>query len=65
MNCFVSSKFLRSSSDLYSGTRKAAEPYKVGKKTTDLVIEILNLNKMEVVPIDTISNQEFTEVRKL
>ncbi|XP_057500312.1 zinc finger CCCH domain-containing protein 19-like isoform X2 [Actinidia eriantha] len=43
------------------GTRKAAEPYKVGKKTTDLVLEILNLNKMEVVPIDTISNQEFTE----
>ncbi|XP_057494763.1 zinc finger CCCH domain-containing protein 19-like [Actinidia eriantha] len=43
------------------GTRKAAEPYKVGKKTTDLMLEILNLNKMEVVPIDTISNQEFTE----
>ncbi|CAL5378369.1 unnamed protein product [Camellia sinensis] len=43
------------------GTRKAAEPYKVGKKTTDLVLEILNLNKTEVVSIDTISNQEFTE----
>ncbi|KAI8025384.1 Zinc finger CCCH domain-containing protein 19 [Camellia lanceoleosa] len=43
------------------GTRKAAEPYKVGKKTMDLVLEILNLNKTEVVSIDTISNQEFTE----
>lgn len=43
------------------GTRKAAELYKVGKKVTDLVLEILNLNKTEVVSIDTVSNQEFTE----
>ncbi|KAF4369619.1 hypothetical protein G4B88_021424 [Cannabis sativa] len=52
--------------DLYrlvqvTGTTKAAEPYKVGKKTTDTVLEILNLNKTEVVSIDIISNQEFTE----
>ncbi|XP_052194905.1 zinc finger CCCH domain-containing protein 19 [Diospyros lotus] len=43
------------------GLSKAAEPYKVGKKATDLVLEILNLNKTETVLIDTISNQEFTE----
>ncbi|CAN4119739.1 unnamed protein product [Withania somnifera] len=43
------------------GTSKAAEPYKLGKRTTDIVLEILNLNKMEVLSIDTISNQDFTE----
>ncbi|XP_027163389.1 zinc finger CCCH domain-containing protein 19 [Coffea eugenioides] len=43
------------------GTSKAAEPYKVGKRTTDMMLEILNLNKTEIVSIDTISNQDFTE----
>ncbi|KAG2669491.1 hypothetical protein I3760_14G037600 [Carya illinoinensis] len=43
------------------GTCKAAEPYKVGKKMTDILLEILNLNKTEIVSIDIISNQEFTE----
>ncbi|KAL9265452.1 Zinc finger CCCH domain-containing protein [Drosera capensis] len=43
------------------GTSKATEPYKVGKRTTDLMLEILNLDKTEPVSIDTISNQEFTE----
>ncbi|XP_059654073.1 zinc finger CCCH domain-containing protein 19-like isoform X2 [Cornus florida] len=43
------------------GTSKATEPYKIGKRTTDEVLEILNLNKTEVISIDTISNQEFTE----
>ncbi|XP_019083929.1 PREDICTED: zinc finger CCCH domain-containing protein 19-like isoform X1 [Camelina sativa] len=43
------------------GTSKAPEPYKVGKKTTDFVLEILNLDKTEVVSIDIISNQDFTE----
>ncbi|KFK40064.1 hypothetical protein AALP_AA3G325500 [Arabis alpina] len=43
------------------GTSKAPEPYKVGKKTTDYVLEILNLNKTEVISIDIISNQDFTE----
>ncbi|KAK2978283.1 hypothetical protein RJ640_017134 [Escallonia rubra] len=43
------------------GTTKAEEPYKVGKRTTDIMLDILNLNKMEVISIDTISNQEFTE----
>lgn len=48
--------------DYVTGTSKAAEPYKVGKKTTDTMVEILNLDKTEIISIDTISNQEFTEV---
>lgn len=47
---------------MFAGTSKAPEPYKVGKKTTDIMVEILNLDKTEVISIDTISNQEFTEV---
>lgn len=47
---------------LTAGTSKAAEPYKLGKRTTDIALEILNLNKTEVLSIDTISNQDFTEV---
>ncbi|XP_022763175.1 zinc finger CCCH domain-containing protein 19-like isoform X2 [Durio zibethinus] len=43
------------------GTSKVAEPYRVGKRTTDFLLEILNLNKTEVISIDIISNQEFTE----
>ncbi|XP_052311582.1 zinc finger CCCH domain-containing protein 19 isoform X2 [Populus trichocarpa] len=43
------------------GTSKAAEPYRVGKKMTNFMLEILNLNKTELVSIDIISNQEFTE----
>lgn len=43
------------------GTCKTAEPYKVGKKMTDILLEILNLNKTEIVSMDIISNQEFTE----
>lgn len=46
----------------YSGTCKAAEKYKSGKKTTDVMLQILNLDKTEVITIDIISNQEFTEV---
>ncbi|KAL8143792.1 hypothetical protein V2J09_016824 [Rumex salicifolius] len=42
------------------GTNKA-EPYKVGKRIAYCMLEILNLNKTEVVSIDTISNQDFTE----
>lgn len=47
---------------MHAGTSKAAEPYKVGKRTTDTMLDILNLNKTEAVSIDTISNQDFTEV---
>ncbi|VVA33187.1 PREDICTED: zinc finger [Prunus dulcis] len=43
------------------GTCKAAEPYKVGKRMTDILLEILNLNKTEIISIDIISNQDFTE----
>ncbi|KAL6517350.1 hypothetical protein OROMI_033051 [Orobanche minor] len=43
------------------GTSKAADPYKIGKKSTDTMVEILNLDKTEIISIDTISNQEFTE----
>lgn len=44
-----------------AGTRKATEPYKTGKRIADVVLEIQNLNKTEVISIDTISNQEFSE----
>lgn len=47
------------------GTTKAPEPYKVGKKMTDYLLEIYNLNKSEVISIDIISNQDFTEVMHL
>ncbi|KAE8686550.1 Nucleic acid binding,zinc ion binding,DNA binding, putative isoform 2 [Hibiscus syriacus] len=43
------------------GTSKVAEPYRVGKRTTDFLLDIQNLNKTEAVSIDIISNQEFTE----
>ncbi|KAH9618093.1 hypothetical protein KSS87_015998 [Heliosperma pusillum] len=43
------------------GTSKSAEPYKVGKRTTDVMLEILNLDKTETIPFDTISSQEFSE----
>ncbi|KAL6959979.1 hypothetical protein U1Q18_040126 [Sarracenia purpurea var. burkii] len=43
------------------GTCKAAVPYKVGEKTADVKLEILNLDKKETISIDVISNQEFTE----
>ncbi|XP_068343191.1 zinc finger CCCH domain-containing protein 44-like isoform X2 [Pyrus communis] len=44
-----------------TGTSKVAQPYKVGTKTTDVKLEILNLNKKEVISIDEISNQEFSQ----
>lgn len=47
------------------GTTKAPEPYKVGKKMTDYLLEIYNLNKSEVISVDIISNQDFTEVMHL
>ncbi|TVU32039.1 hypothetical protein EJB05_23755, partial [Eragrostis curvula] len=43
------------------GTHKVAERYSVGKKTTDYALAILNLDKKDVIPMDTISNQDFTE----
>ncbi|KAL8473775.1 hypothetical protein ACS0TY_030578 [Phlomoides rotata] len=46
---------------LVAGTSKAAEPYKFGDTTTDVMFEVLNLDKIEVVSLDAISNLEFTE----
>nr|XP_010317233.1 zinc finger CCCH domain-containing protein 44 isoform X2 [Solanum lycopersicum] len=43
------------------GTSKAFVPYKIGDKTADVLLEVLNLNKKEIVPIDSISNQDFSE----
>ncbi|GLT82683.1 hypothetical protein SLE2022_010410 [Rubroshorea leprosula] len=43
------------------GTSKSAEPYKIGTRTTNLMLEILKLQKKEIVPIDGISNQDFSE----
>lgn len=43
------------------GTSKVDLPYKIGNKTTNVVLEVLNLDKKETVSADTISNQEFSE----
>ncbi|CAN6317874.1 unnamed protein product [Urochloa humidicola] len=43
------------------GTHKVAEQYSVGKKTTDYALEISNLDKKEIITMDVISNQDFTE----
>ncbi|CAA3013240.1 zinc finger CCCH domain-containing 19 isoform X1 [Olea europaea subsp. europaea] len=43
------------------GTSTATEPYKIGKRTSDIMLEILNLNKTEIISIDIVSNQDFTE----
>ncbi|KAK4430661.1 Zinc finger CCCH domain-containing protein 44 [Sesamum alatum] len=43
------------------GTIKVAAPYKVGDRTADLMLEVLNLDRKEIVSIAAISNQEFTE----
>lgn len=39
-----------------------SSPYKVGAKTTDIMLQVLNLDKKEVASIDAISNQDFSEV---
>lgn len=51
--------------DFVIGTSKVAEPYKLGERSTDVMLEILNLDKKEAIAIDEISNQEFSEVIKL
>ncbi|XP_074275453.1 zinc finger CCCH domain-containing protein 19-like [Silene latifolia] len=43
------------------GTSKAAEFYKVGKRTTKVMLQILNLDKMETISMDLVSNQDFSE----
>ncbi|XP_022843993.1 zinc finger CCCH domain-containing protein 44-like [Olea europaea var. sylvestris] len=43
------------------GTVKTAEPHKAGCKTTDIRLEVLNLDKKEALSIDAISDQVFSE----
>ncbi|KAK9678748.1 hypothetical protein RND81_11G231100 [Saponaria officinalis] len=43
------------------GTSQATSPYKVGGKIENLMLKILNLNKIEDISIDAISDQEFSE----
>ncbi|XP_062217057.1 uncharacterized protein LOC133917099 isoform X2 [Phragmites australis] len=43
------------------GTHKVPEKYSIGKKMTNFALEILNLDKKEIIAMDTISNQDFTE----
>ena len=50
--------------NVYVGTTKG-EHYAVGKKMTDTMLEILNLDKTESVSIDIISNHDFTEVTNI
>ena len=45
-----------------TGTRIGEESYKAGTKMTNIVLEILNLQKKEDVTVDLVSNQDFTEV---
>jgi len=47
------------------GTHKVAEKYNIGKKKTNFALEILNLRKKEIITMDTISNQDFTQVISL
>ncbi|KFK34358.1 hypothetical protein AALP_AA5G134800 [Arabis alpina] len=43
------------------GTCKATASYQLGTKTTDVMLEILNLDKREVISIDQLSDQNVTE----
>uniref|UniRef100_A0A0D9VNK0 Uncharacterized protein n=1 Tax=Leersia perrieri TaxID=77586 RepID=A0A0D9VNK0_9ORYZ len=43
------------------GTHNVSDKYSIGKKTTNLALEIMNLNKKEIITMDTVSNQDFTE----
>lgn len=46
----------------FTGTTKVDVPYKIGDRSVDVMLEVLNLDKKEMVSIDTISNQELCEV---
>ncbi|EOA23403.1 hypothetical protein CARUB_v10016583mg [Capsella rubella] len=43
------------------GTSKATASYQLGAKTTDVLLEILNLDKREVISMDQLSDQNVTE----
>ena len=40
---------------------KAIDPYKIGDKTDNFMVKTLNLNKIEGIANDAISDQEFSE----
>jgi hypothetical protein len=44
-----------------AGTRQQTEFYKAGKKLTNVVLEVLNLQRKEDLTIDLVSNQDFNE----
>jgi hypothetical protein len=46
---------------LVTGTRQQSEFYRAGKKLTNFVLEILNLQRKEDLTIDLVSNQDFSE----
>ncbi|CAK9194148.1 unnamed protein product [Sphagnum troendelagicum] len=46
---------------LITGTRLQTEFYKAGRKLTNIVLDILNLQKKEELTIDLVSNQDFSE----
>ncbi|KAJ7520080.1 hypothetical protein O6H91_20G065700 [Diphasiastrum complanatum] len=43
-----------------AGIKVQSQKYKTGKKTTNVVLEIMNLHKKEDLTIDLVSNQDFT-----
>lgn len=43
------------------GVTKVSVPYKISNKMTDVMLEVSNLDKKEVVSIAAISNQDFSE----
>jgi hypothetical protein len=45
-----------------AGTRLQTESYKAGRKLTNIVLDILNLQRKEELTIDLVSNQDFSEV---
>jgi hypothetical protein len=45
-----------------AGTRQQSDFYRAGKKSTNFVLEILNLQRKEDLTIDLVSNQDFSEV---
>ncbi|KAK4762562.1 hypothetical protein SAY86_008330 [Trapa natans] len=44
-----------------AGTSKAIELYKIGDKYTNIKLEILNVDRKEVIPIHEISDHDFSE----
>ncbi|KAF5190414.1 Zinc finger ccch domain-containing protein [Thalictrum thalictroides] len=43
------------------GTGRAPQLYKTGERTTNVMLEILNISMKETIPIHSVSNQEFSE----